>query len=419
MESKESKSEQKKASIDNNSIFSKENINMGRQQEVDYLKTLGIFLIIFSHVYDNYSKGCLAHIIYFLSFILGAGGAMLLMGMGMKYSRHHDPKNYIIRGFGLLTISQYLNIIRDGIPDIIAYWATGKKNFISRALLILEADILTFAGLAFLLLALMRKMKLSDNYILFISIIMNIITFLLFKIMKSPDNFLISQLLGLFVLTNTESFFPLGSYFIFVAFGYWLGGIYQKISNKDKFYNFVLIFILPIVTLYYYFRSHYDFPILPEYMSEIDYCLCPVPDAIMSCLTNLVSLAIFYKIDEMFKGKTPEIITHAGKNFNQYYILSYAFIQPIQTFMIATKGEHYPFQMKYPTVFGFIIIIICKILIDMNDKYIHLTISTLKNPMRNIVFSLIWIMTIIILIYAYSKADAYATFWNNYLFEGE
>ena len=150
MESKESKSEQKKASIDNNQIFSKENINMGRQQEVDYLKTLGIFLIIFSHVYDNYSKGCLAHIIYFLSFILGAGGAMLLMGMGMKYSRHHDPKNYISRGIVLLTIGQYVILIRNALPNLIAWWTTGRKNFISRAMLVLQADILTFSGISFL-----------------------------------------------------------------------------------------------------------------------------------------------------------------------------------------------------------------------------------------------------------------------------
>ena len=417
MVDKESELKEKKIKIDDNCIFSKEKVNTGRQPEVDYLKTLGIFLIILSHVYDNFSKGCLEKIIYFLSFILGAGGAMLLMGMGMKYSKHHEPKYYIARGFGLLTIGQYLNFLRDCLPNLISYWITGNKNFIARSMQILQADILTFAGFAFLLLALMKKIKLSDNLILFIGIIMNIIAFPLFKIMKSPDSFLLSQFLGFFVLTKAEAYFPLCSYFVFVAFGNWLGGIYQNIANKHKFHNRVLIFCLPIVSIYYYFRSHYDFPILPEYMSVEDYCLCPGPDAIVSCLANLTGLSFYYKIDELFKGKTPEVITHAGKNFNQYYMLSYIIIQPMQTFLIAAKGEDFPFKMKYPTLMAFMVLVLCKILIDMNDKYIHFTISTLKNPMRNIVFALIWIVTIISVIYIYPRIEVYATLWNDYLYE--
>ena len=35
----------------------------------------------------------------------------------------------------------------------------------------------------------------------------------------------------------------------------------------------------------------------------------------------------------------PEFITHATKNLNQYYIISYLFIMPMNTFLIATKGE--------------------------------------------------------------------------------
>ena len=415
MAEKKSESNSESTKLDNKSLFSNENINMGRQSELDYLKTLGIFLMVVSHIYDNYSVGYFEKIIYFLSFILGAGGFMLLMGIGMKYSRHHDTKNYIARGLGLLTIGQYVNLLRDTLPNFIAWKITKNKIFLSRALLVLQADILTFAGFAFLLLAVFKKLKFSDTYILIISIIMNVGAYPLYKKMKSPDNFLLSQILGYFVLTNAEAYFPLFSYFIFVAFGYWLGGIFQKISNKDKFYNLVLIICFSIVTIYYYYRSHYDFPLLPKYFSDEHYCLSPGPDAIMSCLTNLTALAIFHKIDNLLKGKTPEFITHAAANLNQYYIISYLFITPMNTFLIATKGENYPKQTKYPTGMAIMVIIFCRVLIDINDKYINFTITTLKNPMRNVIFSLIWIITIISVIYIYPKLDVYATLWNNYL----
>ena len=83
--------------------------------------------------------------------------------------------------------------------------------------------------------------------------------------------------------------------------------------------------------------------------------------------------------------------------------------------MIATNGERYPKEMKLPTVYAIMILVLCRIIIDINDKYIHFTITTLKNPMQNIVFVLIWIFTIISVIYIYPKVEVYATFWNNYL----
>ena len=65
--------------------------------------------------------------------------------------------------------------------------------------------------------------------------------------------------------------------------------------------------------------------------------------------------------------------------------------------------------------FALMIIVLCRIIIDMNDNYIHFGIMTLKNPKRNLVLSLIWILTIISLVYIYPKVEVYATIWNNYL----
>ena len=418
MEDKESKSEQKEAKTVNNCIFSKENVNMGHQPEIDYFKAVIVFLIGVSHVYSYFTVGCLAIIVYTLSLILGGGGCMMQMGIAMKYSRRHEIKNYVTRGIILLTLGLYVNLIRNALPNLVVWWITRNKLFISRVLLVLQTDILIFAGIAFLFLALMKKMELSDKNILIIGIIMNNCAFILYKIMKSPDNYLISQFLGYFVFTtNTETIFPLCSYFMFVAFGYWLGGIYQKISNKDKFYNLILTFCLPIATLYYYFRSQYDFPILPKYITIELYSLNAGPDGIANCLSNLSALAIFYKIDKMLKGKTPEFIKHAGKNFTQYYIITYVITMQIFTFMKATRGEKSTYEIKYPTLLGLMTIIISKILIDINDKYIHFTITTLKDPMRKIVFALIWIMTISIVIYAYPKVEVYTTMWNDYYYE--
>ena len=419
MADKRSGEKQKGEIIEKNCIFSKENVNMGHQPEFDYLKTLGVFCITTAHVYLHYNiNGYLYSLVYYLCTILTAGALMILMGANMRYSRHHEPHDYFARSFVLFTMGQYLNLIRNCLPNVIAYWATGSNKFIARALLVLQTDILTFAGFAFLLLGILKKMKLSDNCILLISIIMNFVSLPLFNIMKQPDNYLLSQILGFFVLTNAEAYFSIFGYFIFVAFGYWIAGFYQKMLNKDKFYNRILIICFPIVAIYQYFRINDRIPILTEYNSNVHYCLSPGPDAIHRIMSNMVILAIFYKIDKAI-GKTPEFISHCGKNLNQYYMISFIITMQMNAFLKATRGEKYTNTMKYMDLFGFILMFISRILIDINDKYIHFTISTLKNPMRNIVFALIWIMTIISIIYIYPKVEVYANVWNDYLYEFE
>ena len=407
----------KKEKITNKSIFSKDNVNTGHQPELNYLKAFMIILMTTQHIHENYSRDSSSIIIDYLNSVTGAPGFMLLMGIGMKYSRHQDPNNYIERGILLLTKGLYVNLLKNALPNLIAWWATGNKKFISRALLVIQTDILMFAGISFLLLAIMKQKKLSDNIILIISFIMNIIALFLFKIMKSPNNFLFSQFLGYFVLTDADTYFPLFSYFVFVGMGNWLGGFYQKISNKDKFYNIILIICLPIITIYYYLRYSYTFPMFINWDSYEHYSLNPGPDAIFICMINLVALAIFFKINLILKGETPSLITHLGKNQNKYYMLSYIITMQSNILLRATKGEEFPSKIKYPVLLCIIVLFLCKITIDMNDKYLHFTITNLERSKRNFILTLIWIMTIISTIYIYPKVETYATFWNDYLYE--
>ena len=399
-----------------NSIFSKENVNMEHQPEFDYLKSLGVIVMTVTHLNVAFTEFFLFKVLEDIELTISAGGLMFLMGLGMKYSHHHEKKYYVYRGIVLLTLAQYFNFLRDTLPNLIAWWTTGNKKFISRALLIVRGDILTFAGLAYFLIALMEKMKLSDVSILIISFIMNCISYPLFKIMKSPSNFLISQFLGYFILTDAEAYFPLCGYFFFVACGNWMGGIYQKISNKDKFYNLILIFCFPIALIYQYFKKNKKIPYLPEYNSYEHFCLSPGPDAIHRLMCQLSILAIYYKIDKIL-GKTPYLIKHFGKNFNQYYMISYIIIMHMSTFLKATRGEKSTSEMKNLNLLAVIIIVFCWILIDMNDKYIHFAITTLRNKKRNIIFTLIWIITIVSIIYIYPKVEVYSTMWNDYLYE--
>ena len=412
---KDSESKNKKEIIENDSIFSKENVNTGHQPEIDYVKALSICIMILSHLNVGYTASYLYLKLEIIEIILSHSCFIFLMGIGMKYTRHQELKYYVARGISLLTLAQLFNFVRDTLPNLIAWWTTGDKVFIARALLIIRGDILTFAGIAHLFIALLKKMKLSDVNILIIGIIMNLIGYPLFYIMKSPSNYLLRQFLGYFVMTKAENYFPLIVDFVFVALGNWMGGIYQKMSNKDKFYNRILIICFPFVVIYIYIRKNYEIPLLCGYDTIEHYCLSPAPDTLHHFASHMLFLAMFYKLDKML-GKTPYFVLHFGKNLNQYYIISYVIIMQSSTFFMATKGEQFTTGMKNLDLIAFIIIVSTRMIIDLNDKYIHFTITTLKNPMRTYVFALIWIVTIICVIYIYPKVEEYANIWNLYFY---
>ena len=155
----------------------------------------------------------------------------------------------------------------------------------------------------------------------------------------------------------------------------------------------------------------------PEFGSDEHFCLNPGPDAIASCMCTVIAFGIYNKIDKIFKGKTPHLITHTSKNLNKYYMLHYILIIQISTFVRATRGDIFPSKFKYPTLYAIMILVLCKIIIDINDNYIHFTITNLKNSVKIVVYPLIWMTTIISVIYIYPKVETYTTFWNNYLYE--
>ena len=293
----------------------KEKVNKGRQSELDWLKAVCILMMIMLHVYEDCAAepgGLIYGFFDYACTFLGAGAFMICMGVGMCFSRNHDPKNYFLRGIEILTVGQFLNLLRNALPNLIAWWVTGKNIFIAQSLLVLQADILTFAGLAFLLIALLKHLKVSEGYILALGIAMNIAAIPIYNYVSMPEHYLTGLFAGFFVMTDQASFFPLMSYFVFVAFGYYIGNLYPRISDKRALSGRVLLICVPIVVIYYALRMTVPFPFLPEFGSREQYTLNPATDAVASCMFSLIVLALFSRISMRMGGKVPECIGHVS-----------------------------------------------------------------------------------------------------------
>ena len=151
------------------SLFAKEKINKGRQLEIDALKAICIVCMIFIHVMEDcVGSGAMestqvSQAMDKIGVVVGAAAFMFCMGIGMRYARNQSAKAYVIRGIAIITVGQMLNLLRNVLFNITAYWITNEQWFLANSFLVIQADILSFAGLAFLLIALLRKLNLPDG----------------------------------------------------------------------------------------------------------------------------------------------------------------------------------------------------------------------------------------------------------------
>lgn len=397
-------------------LLSKISVNRGRQPEIDCLKAFCIVPMIFLHVFEECAEewGVAYDVLHALEVLTGAAAFMMCMGLGVRYSRRQTTGDILKRALGLLTVAQLLNLLRDSVPDLIAWLCTGQKVFLSLSLLVFQADILTFAGFAFLLLALLKHLNLSDKAILGIGVGMNLAALLLFQVFQTTGNHLLDQLLGFFVVTKAESYFPLCCYFVFVATGYALGGLYLRIRDKDTLANRVLMIGVPVVAAYYALRATVPFPLYPEFFTTLQYVLNPLTDALANIAASLCFLALFHKLLARGSGEAPGLVKHLSGHINQYYCTSFVLTTPVGTILAATSGEGMP-GTAIPLLYGLFVVTACYFIIEWNEKHLHFGIVNLEGKRRVAVYTAVWLASVAVFAYAYPQVHEYATFWTDYL----
>ena len=380
-----------------------EKVNTGRQPEIDMTKAFCILFMMLVHCFQSFmqdSSGFLTGAIYNIGGFVSAAAFMICMGIGMRYSRRQDPKSSVLRGIALLTVSQLLNFLRAGFPGLVAFHATGDRLFIPFMLDTFQSDIMTFAGLAFLFMALLKKLKLRDGWILAIGLFMNFLTLLLFFILKAPEEFWQRRILNLFIKTS-DSLFPLGSHFIFVAVGYMIGGIYPRIADKRRLANRVLLICVPAVAVYMFLRMTVPFPLMPEYdlQSEPDLGL----DAVAACMNTLIVIAALYHVCRLTGGKVPAFMAHLSKNINRYYCVSDALLGIVMVILMAGNGV---FQNQWAVfLISLLLIAVCYAVIELNARYIRFTLNGLEGTRRIVVYTLIWIVSLAVVFYGLSLVE--------------
>lgn len=249
-------------------MFSKKNhcsvesMRKERRPELDLAKAVLIFLLAFVHctiectTEENLASGIPYLFDTVIGGPLGAPMFMFAMGIGMVYTKNNSAQDYVIRGLRLESAGFLLNICRYTIPYFIGYAITSDYDKYMDGILYRTFcnDILQFAGMAMLLIALLQWLKVSDIVMFIISFGMSLAGMLFngMDVGNLPGNLFLGYFIGIEDAAGKVcSDFPLFNWFMAPVFGYLFGKYLIRVKDKKKVY-LMLSPICIVITIIYF-----------------------------------------------------------------------------------------------------------------------------------------------------------------------
>ncbi len=302
--------------------------------EIDAVKFFAIIFMICEHVYERFSafdySGTMPNTFYrnlieFTGGPLAAPVFMFCMGLGMVYTRHDKPSDFIRRGIKLLVTGYLLNFFRQTIPMLIAS-ALGIDTGFSLIGGLLNVDILPFAGMAFIAVGLMKRLRLSSYQMLILASLLQAVGIWATKL--NISSVAIATLAGLLIPGGDHVAFPLTLWLIYPVSGMLFGERIKCTSSRNDLYKKILI------SSAIFFAAYSATLIFFEYDLRIFYALYEGSYYNQTLLHTLwilplilIAVSCCFLILRVFAIKLPgKFMTYCSTNLTRIYITQWLLI---------------------------------------------------------------------------------------------
>ena len=228
-------------------VFSKNEVNTGRQREFDYLKGIMMILIFIIHAFQGTlsPKDDVMRSIYIFNSMSGAAVFIFVMGFGTAYSRRASPGEFTKSGIRFV-VYQYLNNLAYlaayllPLPFIINSLSSESLDTVHLGVEIYGqyTNIFFITGIFYLVFALLSKLKAHTLVYVIIGTATAIAAPFIYG--KAPDIPVLGYIIRLMIgEANFVSFTPL--YFLsYAMYGAAFGRIFRKVRDKKRFYLYLM-----------------------------------------------------------------------------------------------------------------------------------------------------------------------------------
>ena len=250
-----------------------------RLLSIDLARGLAVLFMIAVHTLEVFANKEVKNSVFgqIISFLGGPPAApvfMTLMGFSFIYSSKSELKPKLLRGFKIFLSGYVLNLLRGVIPfslasylnmDIAKTFPLDKLNAFTILTII---DILQFAGIALMIMAVIQALKVNKYLILVSAFLISMISPFLWGI--KIDLPIIDQVLELFwgdqpiefsVIANKIAF-PVFPWLTFPLLGMFLGETVKNSTDTNRIFNYFGlsgIFVLAISVAISFTNYQYHF----------------------------------------------------------------------------------------------------------------------------------------------------------------
>lgn len=341
-------------------FFSQQEVNTGRQYAVDMAKMFAIFFMVIIHTFECGEAEMDSGIGYFFDSIVGAQfGApvfMVCMGIGLTFSRRSDAPHMAYRGL-LLILAGYLLNLAKALPMFLLVPATGNTDYYADGIYALtNVDILQFAGMAFLLLALCRRLNLSFPWLCLLAIVMSVAGSFIRKM--DFGSFWINLPCSLIIGIDTDlvrTDFPLLNWFIFVVTGYAFGLLLRRCTDCDRLYRI----LLPLTAVIYGAYAAYALPRGIGMFGDCpqDFYHMNFLDMIICLDASLLGISLCHFIAKVMSDNLMQSVTRICNDLTKIYVAQWIIIMwLVRGFMTEYMG--WELSIGWLFVVGLVILVL-------------------------------------------------------------
>lgn len=311
-------------------------VNTGRQAFLDVAKSLSILFMVLVHVLlyvavpedavgeARGAKFCYWLVDYVLGGTLAAPIFMFAMGVGIMYSRSSGPAALMRRGGDIFGKGVLLNILRCVPFALVMLFVTQSaesrgETYGQFVFELVQSDILTFAGLAFMLFALLKRIGLSGGGILAIAVGMSVAgTF--YRGLAFGDGLVdiaVSPFLGVSE-KPAESCFPLFNWFVFPASGMVFGAFLRRCASTDRLFGYLTPVALAIYLPLTVWLTAHDSPWLT---CDVEFYHMTFPEALYTFTGIFSVLGVCHFLSRFLGARLLSIAGETSRMINEIYIV--------------------------------------------------------------------------------------------------
>ena len=399
-------------------IFSKELVNTGRQKEIDLIKAFSILMMIICHCieefYDYIGDPFATFIREYENQTMGAQAFMIGMGIGIVYAKTTEPKTHLTRGVSLIIIGQVLNLCRYVIPNGINYLLTGDVYWRKMMFLVFSSDIMQFAGLAFMLIALLKYMRFSELKIFLTAVAMSIVGTLIPSEVET-GNYVLNQFLGFFISTRSESYFPLLYWFIFPAFGMLFGNILKHVRDKQKFYLSLFVPTGIITVFYFWLAVSVEQPYFRVLRDLTAFNCMSITDALAQLSCNTCLICVSFYVMKILSERIVSGISFISGNINRFYCVQWVLISIIDGILSLYCIEFGISNRRLLYLTALTVILVTWIVVYLYSGRLVHKWAPFFGKRKTVWYGVVIVASVIICVWAYGAGTPIPNYLNDYL----